>query len=436
MPSSTEIRLGLRENLRPFALLVAVNAFVGAMVGLERTVLPLLAEEEFGLASRTAILSFIATFGLTKALANMAAGQLGDRFGRKPVLIAGWLIGLPVPLIVMEAPTWEWIVFANVLLGVNQGLAWSMTVIMKIDLVGPKQRGFAMGLNEAAGYLAVSGAALATGYIAGAYALRPEPFYLGIGFAVLGLLLSAVFVRETKSHAELESAQWNEANESDTRESGNAQKAGDKAAIYHDLSFGKAFWVTSWKDRALFAVSQAGLINNMNDGLAWGLFPIYFATLGLPVEQIGGLAALYPAVWGLGQLGTGVLSDRWGRKWMIATGMVVQALGLFLLVASKSFGGLALAMTLMGAGTALVYPTLLAAIGDVAHPSWRGTAVGIYRLWRDGGYVVGAVVAGVAADALGLGWSIGIIGGLTAASGGIVAGVMYETLPTAQTRKG
>ena len=419
MKSSTDIRLGLQENLRQFALLVLVNAFVGAMVGLERTVLPLLAEDEFGLASRTAILSFIATFGLTKALANMAAGQLGDRFGRKRVLIAGWLVGLPVPLIVMAAPTWGWIVFANVLLGVNQGLAWSMTVIMKIDLVGPKQRGLAMGLNEAAGYLAVSGAALATGYIAAAYALRPEPFYLGIGLAVVGLLLSVVAVRETQGHAALEGAQWKEA---------------DGGAAQHDVSFAEAFRITSWKDRALFSVSQAGLINNMNDGLAWGLFPIYFATLGLPVDQIGVLAALYPAIWGLGQLGTGALSDRWGRKWMIAAGMGVQATGLFVLLAGESFAVLALAMGLMGAGTALVYPTLLAAIGDVAHPAWRGTSVGVYRLWRDGGYVVGAVVAGVAADALGIAWSIGIIGGLTAVSGLIVAAVMYETLSVAEAR--
>jgi MFS family permease len=415
MQSSTGIRLGLRENLGQFALLVVVNAFVGAMVGLERTVLPLLAEDEFGLASRTAILSFIATFGLTKALANMAAGQLGDRFGRKRVLIAGWLVGLPVPLIVMAAPTWGWIVFANVLLGMNQGLAWSMTVIMKIDLVGPKQRGLAMGLNEAAGYLAVSGAALATGYIAGAYALRPEPFYLGIGLAAAGLLLSVLAVHETQGHADLEGAQWKEA---------------DGKTARRDVTFAEAFRITSWKNRTLFSVSQAGLVNNMNDGLAWGLFPIYFATLGLPVEQIGVLAALYPAIWGLGQLGTGALSDRWGRKWMIAAGMGVQAAGLFALLAGSSFTVLALAMGLMGAGTALVYPTLLAAIGDVAHPSWRGTAVGVYRLWRDGGYVVGAVVAGIAADALGLGWSIAIIGGLTAASGLVVTTVMTETLPS------
>jgi MFS family permease len=417
--SHKDVRLGLRENLGQFALLVVVNAFVGAMVGLERTVLPLLAEAEFGLASRTAILSFIATFGLTKALANMAAGQLGDRFGRKGVLVAGWLVGLPVPLIVMAAPTWGWIVFANVLLGINQGLAWSMTVIMKIDLVGPRQRGLAMGLNEAAGYLAVSGAALATGYIAGTYALRPEPFYLGIGLAIAGLVLSVVAVRETKGHATLEGVQ-------------RAAAAGED--VRHRVSFAEAFRITSWKDRALFAVSQAGLINNMNDGLAWGLFPIYFAAQGLPVEQIGVLAALYPAVWGLGQLGTGALSDRWGRKGMIVAGMLVQAVGILALLADTSFAVLAGSMALMGLGTALVYPTLLAAIGDVAHPSWRGTAVGVYRLWRDGGYVVGAVLAGVAADLLGMHWAIALVGALTALSGGVVAAVMYETLPEGVVR--
>lgn len=412
-----DIQLGLRKNLGQFTLLIVVNAFVGAMVGLERTVLPLLAEDEFGLASRTAILSFIATFGLTKALANMAAGQLGDRFGRKGVLVAGWLVGLPVPLLVMAAPTWGWIVFANVLLGINQGLAWSMTVIMKIDLVGPRQRGLAMGLNEAAGYLAVSLSALATGYIAGAYALRPEPFYLGIGLAGAGLLLSVVAVRETQGHAVLEGKQWEEG-----------------AATQNDVSFAEAFRMTSWKDRALFAVSQAGLINNMNDGLAWGLFPLYFAALGLPVQQIGVLAALYPAIWGLGQLGTGALSDHWGRKWMIVTGMLVQTAGILALLVDTSFAALAGSMTLMGIGTALVYPTLLAAIGDVAHPAWRGTAVGVYRLWRDGGYVVGAVVAGIAADLLGMPGSIAIIGGLTALSGLVVATVMYETLPVAADR--
>ncbi|HLT48598.1 MAG TPA: MFS transporter [Rubricoccaceae bacterium] len=407
MPSPP-LALGLRENWRPFALLVVVNAFVGAMVGLERAVLPLLAEAAFGLASRTAILSFVASFGLAKALANLAAGHLGDRHGRKAVLVAGWLVGLPVPFLLMAAPTWGWVVFANVLLGVNQGLAWSSTVVMKIDLVGPRQRGLAMGLNEAAGYVAVSLAALASGYVAGAHGLRPAPFYLGVGFALAGLALSVALVRETRGHARLEAEDW----------------ADDEAP-----SFVSVLARTSWRDRTLFAVSQAGLVNNLNDGLAWGLLPLYFAGRGLAVEQIGLLAALYPAVWGLGQLGTGALSDRLGRKPLVVAGMLVQAAGLGLLLPAATFAALAVSMGLLGLGTALVYPTLLAAIGDVAHPAWRASAVGVYRLWRDGGYVVGALVAGGLADALGLGWAVGAVGALTAASGLVAALAMTETLP-------
>lgn len=387
-------------------------------MGLERAVLPLLAETDFGLASKTAILTFIATFGLTKALANLFAGQLGDRFGRKPVLIAGWLFGLPVPFLIMAAPSWEWVVFANVLLGINQGLAWSTTVIMKIDLVGPKQRGLAMGLNEAAGYLAVSLAALASGYIAAAYALRPQPFYLGIAFAVLGLLCSIFLVRETRAHAQLEAKQW------DQKEGeGNANKPTEKP------SFSRILLLTSWKDRALFAVSQAGMVNNLNDGMAWGLFPLYFAAIGLSIDKIGILAALYPAVWGLGQLGTGALSDRLGRKPLIVAGMWIQAAGILVMLLGKGFWLLATSMVLLGLGTAFVYPTLLAAIGDVAHPSWRASSVGVYRLWRDGGYVVGAFAAGLLTDWVGITWAIGAIGGLTALSGVLTALVMYETLP-------
>lgn len=419
--SPDTLRLGLHENWRQFTLLVIVNAFVGAMVGLERAVLPLLAEDEFGLASRTAILSFIATFGLAKALANLMAGRWGDRYGRKKVLVAGWLFGLPVPLLVMGAPTWEWVVFANVLLGINQGLAWSSTVIMKIDLVGPKQRGLAMGLNEAAGYLAVSLAALASGYVAAAYALRPQPFYLGVAFALAGLLLSLLLVRETQAHARLEARQW------DQQQDAEGPEASDTPSFAHVLL------LTSWKDRALFAVSQAGMVNNLNDGMAWGLFPLYYAALGVSIEKIGLLAALYPAVWGLGQLGTGALSDRLGRKRLIIAGMWVQAAGIGLMLLGEDFWLLASAMVLLGLGTALVYPTLLAAIGDVAHPSWRASSVGVYRLWRDGGYVVGAVAAGVLADLLGIQWAIGAIGALTAFSGLVVAGVMYETLPGADT---
>jgi MFS family permease len=408
-----KIQLGLRENWRQFSLLVAVNAFVGAMVGLERAVLPLLAEDEFGLASRAAILSFIATFGLAKALSNLAAGHLGDRYGRKAVLVGGWIVGLPVPLLVMWAPTWEWIVFANVLLGINQGLAWSTTVIMKIDVVGPRQRGLAMGLNEAAGYGAVSLAALASGYIAAAYSMRPEPFYLGIFFAIAGLLLSVFLVRETRDHARLESKRW------------TGQADGESP------SFAQVLLLTSWKNRTLFGVSQAGMINNLNDGMAWGLFPLYFAAIGLSIEQIGWLAALYPAVWGLGQLGTGALSDRLGRKPLIVSGMWVQAAGIGLLVLGSGFWLFASAMVLLGLGTAMVYPTLLAAISDVAHPAWRASSVGVYRLWRDGGYVVGAVVAGVLADLLSIEWAIGTIGSVTLLSGGVAAFVMKETLQPA-----
>lgn len=413
MPSErNNITLGLSENWRQFSLLVLVNAFVGAMVGLERAVLPLIAETEFGIASRAAILSFIASFGLAKALSNLLAGHLGDRHGRKSVLVAGWIVGLPVPLLIMWAPSWEWIVFANVLLGVNQGLAWSMTVIMKIDLVGPRQRGLAMGLNEAAGYVAVSLAALASGYVAAAYALRPQPFYLGIGFAVAGLLLSLFFVRETRGHARLESTEWS---------------AGESP------SFAKVFAVTSWKNRTLFGVSQAGLVNNLNDGMAWGLFPLYFAALGLSIEQIGWLAALYPAVWGLGQLATGALSDRMGRKPLIVSGMWVQAAGIGVMLLGGGFWLPAAAMSLLGLGTAMVYPTLLAAIGDVAHPSWRGSSVGVYRLWRDGGYVLGAVLAGVLADLLSIAAAIGVIGALTLISGAVAYGVIRETLPAIAT---
>lgn len=401
------IRLGLRANWQQFSLLVLVNAFVGGMVGLERAILPILAEDEFGMASKAAILSFIATFGLAKALSNLAAGHLGDRFGRKPVLLAGWLFGLPVPLLVMWAPTWEWIVFANVLLGINQGLAWSTTVIMKIDLVGPRQRGLAMGLNEAAGYLAVSLAALASGYLAAAYSLRPEPFYLGIAFALLGLLLTVLMVDETRDHAGLEAA--------------TSTAAQDRA------SFLEVLWLTSWKDKRLFSVSQMGLVNNLNDGMAWGLFPLYYASLGLNLSQIASLAALYPAVWGLAQLGTGAWSDRIGRKPLVVTGMWTQALGLAFMLTGGSIPILATAMILLGLGTAMVYPTLLAAIGDIAHPSWRGSSVGVYRLWRDGGYVVGAILAGTLADAYGLVPTIGVIAGLTFASGTLSAFLLKET---------
>jgi MFS family permease len=381
------------------------------MVGIERAILPLLAESEFGLASRTAILSFIASFGIVKALSNLFAGRLSDRIGRKGVLIAGWLVGLPVPLLIIFAPSWGWVIFANVLLGINQGLCWSTTVIMKIDLVGPARRGLAMGLNEAAGYLASALAALGAGYLAATYALRPQPFLLGLIFVVAGLLLSLFFVRESQGHVTVEAQQ---------------QPGAPREA---QPSFAQILLLTSWKDRALFSVSQAGMVNNLNDGMAWGLFPLYFALAGLPIGEVSLLAALYLAVWGLAQLGTGALSDHLGRKWLISGGMLVQAGGIFLIMLTQGFWPWAAGATLLGLGTALVYPTLLAAIGDVAHPSWRASAVGVYRLWRDGGYAVGALLAGVLADTLGLRWAIGAIGGLTLLSGLVVALVMYETLP-------
>jgi len=412
-------RLGLRENWRQFALLVLVNAFVGAMVGLERSVLPLLAEREFGLASATAALSFVATFGVVKALTNLLAGRLGDRYGRKHVLVAGWLFALPVPLLVIWAPTWGWIVAANVFLGVNQGLTWSTAVIMKIDLVGPRQRGLAMGLNECAGYLAVALSALATGILASRYGLRPEPFYLGIAFAAIGLGLSAFFVRDTTAHARSEARS-------------HTHVGGATAASTPPLR--ELFARGTWRDPALAGASQAGMVNNLNDGLAWGLFPLFFAAAGLSVREIGILAFVYPATWGVAQLWTGALSDRWGRKWMIAGGMWLQGVALATMVAWRGFSPWIVSGVALGIGTALVYPTLLAVIGDVAHPSWRGSAVGVYRLWRDMGYAAGALLAGVLADWFGMNVAIGSVAALTAASGALVALRMPETRHTTREK--
>jgi MFS family permease len=409
------IRLGLRENWKQFWLLVLVNAFVGAMVGLERTVLPLIAEEDFGIVARGAILSFIVTFGFVKAGTNFFAGRLGDLFGRKRVLLAGWLFGIPVPFLLMWAPSWSWIVFANVLLGVNQGLAWSTTVIMKIDLVGPKARGLAMGLNEFAGYLAVALAALGTGYVAEAFGLRPEPFYLGIAFVALGLGLTVLFVRETTAHVALEAREHRSASEDPT--------------LGGTLSGREIFTLASWRHPALFGSSQAGLVTNFKDGLAWGLFPLYFAAGGLSVSRIGILTFIYPAMWGILQLWTGGLSDRLGRKPLIATGMLLQAAALWLVAAGSTFWTWFIASALLGAGTALVYPTLLAAVADVAHPAWRGSAVGVYRLWRDSGYAFGAIVAGILADGFGIAPAIVVGGVLAFLSSVLIMARMPETLP-------
>jgi MFS family permease len=402
------IRLGLRENLAQFSLLVVVNAFVGAMVGIERSILPLLADREFHLVARFAALSFIVVFGLTKALTNYAAGRLSDRIGRKRVLVVGWIVAIPVPFLLMWAPTWNWILVANAFLGVSQGLTWSTTVIMKIDLVGSARRGFAMGLNEFAGYGALAGAALLTGWIAARHGLRPDAFYPGVVFVAIGLALSLLFVRETHGHVTLESTLHN--------------------GPSIPMSARDVFWKTTLTDRNLSSVSQAGLVNNLNDGMVWGLFPLLFAAANLSIDRIGALAAIYPATWSVGQLATGALSDRIGRKWLIAGGMWVQAVGIAAVIVSDGFAGFAMGGVLLGVGTAMVYPTLLAAIGDVAAPAWRASAVGVYRLWRDLGYAVGAVLAGLTADAFGLKGAMWVVAVITFLSGVIVGVRMDETL--------
>ena len=402
--------LGLRANWRSFALLVAINGFVGAMVGLERSIVPLIATVDFGLASKSVALSFLISFGTTKALANLGAGRLADRLGRKPILVTGWLVGLPVPLLIILAPSWNWIIFANVLLGINQGLCWSATVIMKIDLAGPKQRGLAMGLNESAGYLAVSLAALLAGYLAAAYGLRPVPFYPGVAFAVLGLLGSVFLVRDTHPHARHE-----------------AQLLGHAAP--RAPRFGEVFRLVSWRDSTLSSLSQAGMVNNLNDAMVWGLVPIILSGAGLPLKQLGAIVAVYPGVWGIGQLATGALSDRWGRKWMIVAGMWVQAAAITLFALGRTFWPWMAGAALLGVGTALVYPTLLAAVSDVAHPDWRATAIGVYRLWRDGGYAIGAALSGVLADLYGNATAIWVVAGLTFLSGAVVLTRMRPPLP-------
>jgi MFS family permease len=392
------VRLGLRENAGQFGLLVAINAFVGAMVGMERSILPAIADQEFHLAARTAILSFIAVFGVTKAVTNYVAGRAADRGRRRGLLVGGWFVAAPVPFMLMWAPSWNWVLAANALLGVSQGLTWSTTVIMKIDLVGPSRRGLAMGLNEFAGYVAAALSALATGIVAERVGLRPEPFYLGVAFVAAGLGLS-LLVRETSEHVAIESSVTTTAPE-------------------HPQHI---FWRTTVGDRNLSSVSQAGFVNNLNDGMSWGLFPLVFAAAGLNLTQIGTLAAIYPATWGVGQLIAGPLSDRTGRKWLIAPGMWVQAVGIAIVAIAATFGGFATGAALLGIGTAMVYPTLLAAIGDVTHPTWRASSIGVCRLWRDLGYAAGALITGVAADALGVNAAMWFVAALTFGSGVIVA---------------
>jgi MFS family permease len=403
---SAGVRLGLAENLPQFLLLMIVNALVGGMVGLERTVVPLLGAEEFRIASTTLIASFIVSFGVVKAFTNLLTGHLADLYGRKRLLVVGWLVALPVPFMIMWAPAWGWIIAANALLGVSQGLTWSTTVIMKIDLVGPKSRGLAVGMNEFTGYFALAATAFASGYIAQRYGLRPAPFYLGIVYGVLGLALSVLLVRDTRGHVRLE--------------------AESHPAPVQSLSFRQVFRLTTFGDRNLFAASQAGLVNNLNDGMSWGIFPLYFAAFGLSIERIGILKAAYPAVWAILQTITGPLSDRWGRRGLIVAGMWAQAIGLFVTAASRDFSGWLVGSVLLGVGTAMVYPSLLAVVSDVAHPSWRARALSVYRFWRDLGYAIGAVSAGLIADFFGLRWAIVAIAAVTFLSGAVVGFVMNE----------
>ena len=406
VPVPPTIRLGLRENWRQFSLLILVNAFVGGMVGLERTVVPLIGSEEFKIASTTIVVSFIVSFGVVKAIANLVSGHFADIYGRKHMLVLGWLVGLPVPFMIGWGPSWGWVIAANALLGVNQGFAWSMTVIMKVDLVGPKSRGLAVGLNEFAGYLSVGVTAFLTGYIAQRYGLRPAPFYLGIAYAVLGLILSVLLVADTRHHVRLELSRH--------------------AAAPEAIGFWEIFRRVSFGDRNLFAASQAGLVNNLNDGMSWGIFPLFFSAFGLGVEKIGVLKAVYPAVWGVLQTATGPLSDRWGRKGLIVAGMWVQAAGLLLTAATRSFGWWFIASVLLGVGTAMVYPTLIASVSDASHPAWRARSLSVYRFWRDLGYAVGALSAGILTDIFGAAWAIAAVGALTFASGAVTAVAMRE----------
>jgi len=402
--------LGLRSNWRQFSLLVLINAFVGSMVGLERTILPEIAETEFGIAARSAIFSFIVVFGITKALANYFAGRFAQQYGRKNMLILGWLFGLPVPLILMFAGSWNWIIFANVLLGINQGLAWSANVIMKIDIAGKKDRGLAMGLNEFAGYLAVGIMAFLTGWMASEFGLRPYPFIIGVGIAVTGLIFSVVLVKDTEPWVALE------AEESD-----------------HKKSTENLFWKTSWKDRNLFAVTQSGLSTNLKDGMAWGTFPLFLTATGLSLAQVGIVTAIYPAFWGIFQVVTGKLSDYTGRKQMLVAGMLTQAASLLIFPHLTGFYQFVVVAAILGIGTAMVYPTFLAAVADLVHPQDRAESIGAFRLWRDAGYAVGAIIAGLLADYLDLSMAITATGLITLFSGLYIAARMnaLSSPPTA-----
>ncbi|RAJ73718.1 putative MFS family arabinose efflux permease [Chitinophaga dinghuensis] len=410
-----EIKLGLKENWKQFSLLVLVNMLVGGMVGLERTVVPLVGTEEFKIGSDIVIFSFIIAFGVVKAFTNLVSGILADKYTRKRVLILGWIIGLPVPFLLAWGPGWNWIIAANMLLGVSQGLTWSMTVNMKIDLVGPRKRGFAMGINEAAGYGAVGLTALLTGYLAAAYGLRPQPFYIGIFYTVAGLILSVLVIQDTRRHAQLESALV------------TATSSGEKM---HRPNLLWVFKETSFRNKDLFSISQAGLINNLNDGMSWGVFPLLFITMGVGLEGVGWIKAIYPVVWGVGQIITGPLADRVGRKPLIVWGMFVQVLG-HIVIGLEFFSPLTSGLVgsvFLGVGTAMVYPALLAAVSDATHPSWRASGLGVYRFWRDIGYAVGALMAGIVAHYLGLIWAVHIAGFVTFLSGMLVWIRMKETM--------
>lgn len=410
--SKEKISLGLRENWQQFSLLVLVNMMVGGMVGLERTVVPLVGTEEFHIQSDVVVFSFIIAFGVIKAFTNLISGVLADKYTRKKVLIWGWLVGLPVPFILAFAPSWNWILFANVLLGISQGLAWSMTVNMKIDLVGKKSRGLAMGLNEAAGYGAVGLTALLTGYLASHYGLRPQPFYIGIAYTLVGLLLSIFVIQDTRKFAQLEA--W--------------QVSTDESA--HKSNLWSVFKETSFKNKNLFSISQAGLINNLNDGMSWGVFPLLFTSMGVGLEGIGWIKAVYPVVWGVGQIVTGPLADKIGRKPLIVWGMFVQVLG-HIIIGFEWLEPLTSGLTgsvLLGIGTAMVYPALLAAVSDTANPNWRASSLGVYRFWRDMGYAIGALMAGIVGNFFGLEWAVHIAGLITFISGIIVWIRMKETI--------
>jgi MFS family permease len=418
--NSKPIQLGLRPNLNQFLILVLVNAFVGAMVGLEQTVVPLIGRDEFGIESNALIVSFIASFGVVKAILNLFAGSMSDQWGRKRLLVLGWLFGLPVPFILLLAPDWNWIIFANVLLGINQGLAWSMTVNMKVDLVGRKRRGLALGLNEFAGYVAVALVGFVTGYLAASYGLKPYPFYLGIAFALLGLLISFFVVKDTRKFTLLEIREQEEARKDEAKNEQYTQS--------ETKSFTQVFSITSWKNRSLLSASQAGLVNNLVFGVTWGLFTIYFASMEFGVNDIAFLKAIHPGIWGVLQLVTGTLSDRVGRKILIYPGMIIQGIGVWVvLLSANSFIGIIIGMSLLGVGTAFVYPTLLAAISDIAHPNWRATSLGVYRFWRDLGFVFGAIGIGFIADLTSISTAIQIVAWIAIGSGIFVFVGMRET---------